>query len=131
MTSMKDGLAEGIILWQVYPLTGSYNSPLAVLEEFESGNNDFGYSNASFQQLVDEIKRLGNHNDSVEKYISAEKMLLNDFVFIPVFYKKEYRYWALEIMILYLIHLQSSCFSGMLNIMNNRQGRFNVPFFWK
>ena len=84
-------LSGGDYIMAVYPLTGSYNSPLAVLEEFESGNNDFGYSNASFQQLVDEIKRLGNHNDSVEKYISAEKMILNDFVFIPVFYKKEYQ----------------------------------------
>lgn len=83
-------LIDGDYVMAVYPLSGDYNSPLSILEKFESVNNDFGYSNASFQQIVDEIKQLGNYNDGVEKYIEAEKMILNDFVFIPVFYKKEY-----------------------------------------
>lgn len=87
----ENRLIDGDYVMAVYPLSGDYNSPLSVLEKFESVNNEFGYSNASFQKIVDEIKQLGNYNDGVEKYIEAEKMILNDFVFIPVFYKKEYQ----------------------------------------
>ena len=46
-------------------------------EKFEKENNDFGYSSAEFQSVVDEIKKLGNYNDGVELYNKAEKIILN------------------------------------------------------
>lgn len=87
----RQRLADGEYTMAIYPLSGKYNSPLAFLEEFDANNNEFGYSGASVKELTDEIKKLGNYNDSVEIYSKAENMLLNEFEFIPVFYKKEFQ----------------------------------------
>ncbi|MGN1087155.1 MAG: hypothetical protein ACI4Q5_08980, partial [Porcipelethomonas sp.] len=83
-------IADGEYTMAVYPLSGDYNSPLSVLEKFEKQNNNFGYSSSELQGVVDEIKKLGNYNDGVELYSKAENIILNDFEFIPVFYKKEF-----------------------------------------
>lgn len=74
----------------IYPLTGKYNSPSAVLENLASGNNNIGYSNTELDKKIDELKNLSNYNSGIEKYLEAEKIILNDFNFIPVFYKSEY-----------------------------------------
>lgn len=82
---------DGEYTMAMYPLSGDYNDPVSVLEKFEKENNNFGYSNAEFQSVVDEIKKLGNYNDGVELYNKAENIILNNFAFIPVFYKKEFQ----------------------------------------
>ncbi|MGN1481968.1 peptide ABC transporter substrate-binding protein [Porcipelethomonas sp.] len=74
----------------IYPLTGDYNSPSAILEKFKSGYNDLGYSNTELDNIIKELKSLDNYNNSVETYLKAEQIILNDFYFIPVFYKTEY-----------------------------------------
>lgn len=84
-------ISDGDYTMAVYPISGDYNNPLAVLEEFEAGNNNFGYSNSSFQEIVQEISKLENYNDGVKLYLEAEKTILNDFSFIPIFYKKEFQ----------------------------------------
>ena len=71
-------------------MTGDYNSPIAVLENFKSGYNDIGYSNTKLDSLISELRNLDNYNNGIEKYLEAEKIILNDFSFIPVFYKSEY-----------------------------------------
>lgn len=74
----------------VYPMTGDYNNPIAVLENFESGYNNIGYSNSKLDSLISELRNLDNYNNGIEKYLEAERIILNDFSFIPVFYKSEY-----------------------------------------
>lgn len=75
----------------IYPLSGDYNNPLSVLQKFEVKNNEFGYSNSELESIIEEIKTVENYNDSVEMYSRAENIILNDFMFIPVFYKKEFQ----------------------------------------
>ncbi len=84
-------ISDGEYVMAVYPLSGDYNNPLSILEEFEAKNNAFGYSNSSLQTIINDIKKSGSYNDSVELYIKAEKLILNDFEFIPIFYKQQYQ----------------------------------------
>ena len=74
----------------IYPLSGEYNSPLSVLENFLKDNNSFGYSNVTLTSVVEELSKLASFNEGVETYNKAEKIILNDFEFIPVFYKQEF-----------------------------------------
>lgn len=74
----------------VYPLTGNYNSPLSVIEQFTDGNNSFGFSNPSVDTLFDSLDKIENYSDNIDAIAEAEKRILNDFDFIPVFYKAEY-----------------------------------------
>lgn len=83
-------LADGEYTMAIYPLSGKYNSPISFLEEFDAENNEFGYS-GSVKEIINEIKMLGNYNDSVDIYSKAENLILNEFEFIPVFYKKEFQ----------------------------------------
>lgn len=85
-----DRLANKKYTMAVYPLTGDYNSPSAVLEKFQSGYNDIYYSNSELDNVIKELKTLDNYNNGVETYLKAEQIILNDFCFIPVFYKTEY-----------------------------------------
>ncbi len=84
-------ISDGDYTMALYPMTGSFNDPVSILEEFEKSNNQFGYNSSDFQSIVDEIKKLGNYNEGVELYNKAENTILNDFSFIPVFYKKQFQ----------------------------------------
>ena len=71
-------------------MTSNFNSPVSFLENFMSGSNDIGYSNSELDSLINELRNLDNYNNGIEKYLEAEKIILNDFNFIPIFYKSEY-----------------------------------------
>ncbi|MBQ7047032.1 MAG: peptide ABC transporter substrate-binding protein [Oscillospiraceae bacterium] len=83
-------LKNGEYTMAIYPLSGEYNSPLSVLENFLKDNNSFGYSNVTLTSVVEELSKLASFNEGVETYNKAEKIILNDFEFIPVFYKQEF-----------------------------------------
>lgn len=83
-------IGNGDYTMAIYPLSGNYNDPVSVLEKFEAENNEFGYANSTLQGIIDDIKKLGNYNDGVELYSKAENVIINDFAFIPIFYKKEF-----------------------------------------
>lgn len=74
----------------IYALSGNYNSPVSVLENFESNNNFLQYSNNQFDSKLDSIRKLENYNQGLDKIAEAEKIIIDDCIFIPVFYKKEY-----------------------------------------
>lgn len=74
----------------VYPLTGNYNSPISFIEQFVSKNNDFGYTNIEIDNIVKELHKCSSYNEVADKCLEAEKIIINDFYFIPIFYKSEY-----------------------------------------
>ncbi len=81
---------DGEYTMAIYPLSGSYNNPLAVLEEFETGNSSWGFSDSRVDGVIDEVRMLDNYNNGLELIAEGEKAILNNFEFIPVFYKTEY-----------------------------------------
>lgn len=81
---------DGEYTMAIYPLSGSYNNPLAVLEEFETGNSSWGFSDSRVDSVIDEVRMLDNYNNGLELIAEGEKAILNNFGFIPVFYKTEY-----------------------------------------
>jgi len=74
----------------LYPLSGDYNSPLSVIEQFTTEKNGFGYSSSTIDILFDELNKSGDYEQSLDDILDTEKRILNDFEFIPVFYKGEY-----------------------------------------
>ena len=74
----------------IYPLTGSYNSPMAFIKNFTSEDSPFGYKNEEVDEIVKDIEGMRDENGIIKKYLKAETLILNDFLFIPVFYKSEY-----------------------------------------
>ena len=81
---------DGEYTMAIYPLSGSYNNPLAVLEEFETGNSSWGFSDSRVDGVIDEVRMLDNYNNGLELIAEGEKAIINNFEFIPVFYKTEY-----------------------------------------
>ncbi|MGN0622049.1 MAG: peptide ABC transporter substrate-binding protein [Porcipelethomonas sp.] len=83
-------IQSGDYTMAVYPLTGDYNNPLAVLEEFETGYNEWGFSDPKVDSIINDVRMLGSYNNGLEIIGKGEKAVLNNFDFIPVFYKTEY-----------------------------------------
>lgn len=79
----------------VYPLTGDYHSPMSFIEEFTAVKNEFGFSDAKVDAAFSELNKIGNYGENLDKIIDAEQLILNDFDFIPVFYKSEYEIMGL------------------------------------
>ncbi len=84
-------LESGEYVMAMYPLSGEYNDPLAVFEEYQKNINYYGAEDASLSSIIDDISKLENYNTGVELYLDAEKKILNSFDFIPVFYKMEHQ----------------------------------------
>ncbi|MNV89195.1 Oligopeptide-binding protein OppA precursor [compost metagenome] len=50
------------------------------------GNNDSGYSNAEYDKLIQEAKSSADNALRQEKFVAAEKILMDDMVVIPIYY---------------------------------------------
>ncbi|MGN0614251.1 MAG: peptide ABC transporter substrate-binding protein [Porcipelethomonas sp.] len=83
-------ISDGDYTLAVYPLTGSYNSPTAFIEQFVSSSNSFGFSDPKVDQIAAELNRINTYEGKSERFLEAEKLILDDFLFIPLFYKSEY-----------------------------------------
>lgn len=82
-------LASGDYTLALYALSGSYNSPTAVLEQFLQDP----MLSCEEEQLKAVLKRLSGQtklSDSLSVYQEAEALLLDSWDFIPLFYKAEY-----------------------------------------
>ena len=76
----------------LYELTGNFNNPRSILKNFMTGNenNIFGYSNSGVDALLNKSERSQNLSDSVNYFSQTESMIISDYAYIPLFYKKEY-----------------------------------------
>ena len=64
-----------------------YNDPYSFLEEFRTGHlrNDYGYSNSSFDALLDEVGTERVRARRERLMFEAERVLMTDNVIIPVY----------------------------------------------
>lgn len=69
-------------------LSGKYDSPAAYLEKF-SGDDSF-YYNAYFEILLNRAEKAIDSSESVKIYLEAEKTLIDDAGFLPIYYEDTY-----------------------------------------
>ncbi len=81
-------IAENDYNIALYPLKASYNSGLAVIEEFAK-DDCLSYS-IDVDDLVDEIRRCTDASELVDCYCNQESKILDKYCFIPLFYKNSY-----------------------------------------
>ena len=76
----------------VQELTGNTNSPAAYLQCFTKGGagNYSGYSDLEVTRLVGSAERATDLSSSAELYKQAEQAVIDDAIFIPLYYKNEY-----------------------------------------
>lgn len=95
----KSRLLSGNYEIAILEVSGSYNSPEAILNNFKTGNaaNLIGYSNPEFDKIMDESGKSNSLNECVSLYSQAEKIVIDDAVYTPLFYEKEYFIYKEEI----------------------------------
>ena len=81
-------LADGDYSIALYPLRGAYNSGLAVFDRFES--EDCLRAAAGDSKCCEMIMKCPSADGLVNSYSSAEKEILGQYGFIPLFYKNSY-----------------------------------------
>lgn len=87
-------LSSGDFEIAMQDLNGSTNSPAAYLQSFTKGGsgNYSGYSSADVTRLVNSAQRAADLSASADLYKQAEQTIINDAIFIPLYYKNEYFY---------------------------------------
>lgn len=83
-------IEEGDYALAIYPLTGNYHSPVSFIEKFALSEHPIGVYNPQLKSTYDSLLKVGDYNNHLDEIVEAEKMILNSFDFIPVFYKTEY-----------------------------------------
>lgn len=73
----------------LYSLQCSYNSPKAILGQF-SADNAFGYSNPQVDALLEKSDRVETLSECVRLYAEAERLIISDDIYTPLFYGDEY-----------------------------------------
>lgn len=73
-------------------LTGDYNSPAAYLEQFGNSGNYAGFADSALDELLRRAEK--SLSSSAALYRSAEQLLIDRAVFVPLYYKNEYFFSA-------------------------------------
>ena len=71
-------------------LCAEENSLLNFFDYFSKGEYSETYMNTSLNAEIDKACRSVSLSEAVENYSNVEKQILNQYVFIPLFYKNEY-----------------------------------------
>lgn len=71
-------------------ITGDRNSAAAVLQNFVTDNNDFGYSDEAFDQLLRAADDARDLQELSGLCRQAEQAVIDKYIFLPVLYKNQY-----------------------------------------
>lgn len=71
-------------------ITASYDSPAGVLEQFSSRTNPFYYANGTTDAAIQALHQCGSKEELQQKCAQLEQSLLDECVFLPIFYKNQY-----------------------------------------
>ena len=71
-------------------LNSEKNSVISLFDLFSSGSYSENYRNTRLIADISKAQKSASLSDAVENYSSIEKLILNQYVFIPLFYKNEY-----------------------------------------
>ncbi len=86
----NERIAAGDYVIALYRVTGTRNSVEAVLSGFGTGNNPFGYSNTALDELLASAQNARDSRELADICRQAEEVIINDYIYIPVFYKNHY-----------------------------------------
>lgn len=81
-------IEDGDYAIALYPVTGSFNSGLAVIDEFETV--ECLKTTLGKDTYTHDIMHCENVSELVDRYTAAEKAILSEYSFIPIFYKSSY-----------------------------------------
>ena len=87
-TDFYQRITDGDYTIALYPVKGSFNSGLSVIDEFETVDclmTDLGDSTYTY-----DIMHCESVSQLVDRYTAAEKTILSEYRFIPLFYKSSY-----------------------------------------
>ena len=92
VAEMEKRVKKGEFSCAFYPLSSTYNSPDSVLNSFVagSGNNYAGYSNKNYDAYVSNGLKSFDMTKSADNFKNAERLLIEDGVFLPLYSVKEY-----------------------------------------
>ncbi len=88
----KRRISAGDYTAAIVEVTGDYNSPESFLTAFRStvDTNKTGYKNSEYDSLIRQASVEKTLSGASELYLKAEKMLIDNAVFIPLYYQTEY-----------------------------------------
>jgi oligopeptide transport system substrate-binding protein len=67
---------------------GDYTDPMTFMDMYVTGggNNDIGYSNPKFDQLIKDAKSTADQTVRMQKMHEAEKLFMDDMPILPIYY---------------------------------------------
>ncbi len=74
----------------IYCLTSEDNRPYSFLSYFLSTNEFFSYSNLEVDTLLKVSEQYADSNSTIETYAQIEDSILQENIFVPLYYNKEY-----------------------------------------
>ncbi|MBR6790859.1 MAG: peptide ABC transporter substrate-binding protein [Oscillospiraceae bacterium] len=84
-------LAAGDFDLALAALTGSYNSPHAILELFQGhSGNAYAVKDRAYDQLLARAEGEPDLSAALDLYAAAERMLIDEAAFLPLYYQSEY-----------------------------------------
>ena len=92
VSEMEKRLSNRNFQLAFYSLSGAYNSPDSILGQFATGrgNNYAGYSNRNYDAYMSNGLKSFDMVKSAENFKNAERLLVEDGVFLPLYYQQEY-----------------------------------------
>lgn len=89
---IQNRFASGDYQMLIMPFTPESPEVSALLEVFTSDatQNRFGYHNPVYDELIQQARDAQTVQDTMEKYLLAEKMILSDAVVIPLYFETTY-----------------------------------------
>lgn len=115
LSEYKRRIAEKDYQLAVYEITADYNNPYDILNIFRSGNNIFGYNSSDTDNLLEKSTVLNGTEKRCQAYYEAERNIIQNCGFIPVYYKKIY--------CIYGSGSQNIIFDPFKNTVNFRYGK--------
>lgn len=88
----QTALESGNYQCAITSLSAQYNSPASVLSSFTSGSakNLFGYKSETYDSILAGAARQNGLSQAAAEYKKAERRIINDGVFLPLYVQKEY-----------------------------------------
>jgi ABC-type oligopeptide transport system substrate-binding subunit len=74
----------------IYTLTAEDDRPYSFLSTFLSANEFFNYSNLEVDTILKYSQQSLSTQELLNEYSQIEKSILNEKVFVPLYYKKNY-----------------------------------------
>ncbi len=86
----NERLAAGDYVIALCRVTGTRNSAESVLSCFRTGSSTFGYSNSDVDAFLNAAQNARDSRELADICRQAETAIINDYIYIPVFYKNHY-----------------------------------------